>query len=183
MGNRFVDSIHEKLRRAIYIHGTCNVESLHHHTATSQLQNTTRTAHFTAQHTLKTHFQMASTMDKVKDALHMNKNNNTTTSTTQGTGVHNNGAYTNDVQTGTGISSTHGAAGHDHGHGHNHGIGHTGAGTHSNHVSGATGGAYGTGHSTHATGNTATGPGSTTAGPHSSNIANKVDPRVDSGKS
>jgi hypothetical protein len=59
------------------------------------------------------------------------------------------------------------------------GTGHTGGltGGHNTHSTGTTG--LTGGHNTHGTGATHTGS-STTAGPHSSNLANKVDPRVDS---
>lgn len=105
-----------------------------------------------------------STMDKVKNALHLNKDHSTTSTT-----------HHNSVPEGT-------------------------AGPHSSKVAnaadpridsdldstrtGAVGAGYGTGTGVHGTtGHTTTGvhgTHNTTAGPHSSNLANKVDPRVDS---
>jgi len=108
---------------------------------------------------------MASTMDKVKHALHLDKNSNTTTtghSTTSGTsegvaGPHNSrvaNAADPRVDSDLDNSRNAGAASH------NAGLTGTGAG-----------------YSSTNTGST------TTAGPHSSNLANKVDPRVDSDRS
>jgi len=114
-----------------------------------------------------------STIDKVKNALHLNKDHSTTstgTHTTTGATTHNNG-----VPEGT-------------------------AGPHSSRVANAADpridsdldstrrtGAVGTGVGTGNSGYTGTGTGvtgtsgsTTTAGPHSSHLANKVDPRVDS---
>jgi len=82
-----------------------------------------------------------STIDKVKDALHLNKSHTTTTDTT---GTHTTGTHTHATGTHTGT-----------------GAGYSGAGS-------------------RVTGSGAIGTGSTNAGPHNSNIANKLDPRVDS---
>ncbi|RFU30481.1 hypothetical protein B7463_g5844, partial [Scytalidium lignicola] len=104
-----------------------------------------------------------STIDKVKDALHLNKDHTTVTNTTE--------TYT------TGTPN----------HNHNHGAGtHTRSG-----AGGITGATTGTGYSgtnhtgtnhtgTHYTGTSGGISNSTNAGPHDSNLANKLDPRVDS---
>jgi len=123
-------------------------------------------------------------MDKIKDVLHINKNKDTTTSTTHTTGTHTTGTN----HTGNGVpegsvgphsskvanaadprvdsdldSSRHNGAGIGGTHGTS-GVGHNTS----------TGAGYGSSN------NTGIGSSNTTAGPHSSNLANKVDPRVDS---
>lgn len=130
-----------------------------------------------------------SAMDKVKNALHLNKDH-TTTSTTHGT-------TTGTTHTGTGVpegtagphtsrvanaadpridsdldssrhtGTTHTGVAHT---GNTHGTGVTGAPAYSGTGTG-TGTGVGTGPSHSAT---------TTAGPHSSNLLNKADPRIDS---
>ncbi|KAN0108731.1 hypothetical protein V8E51_008473 [Hyaloscypha variabilis] len=106
-----------------------------------------------------------STIDKVKNALHLNKDHSTTSTT-----HHNN----NGVPEGTAGPHSSRVANaadpridSDLDNSRHHGT--TGTTTH-----GTTGGLTGTG--VGATGTT----GSTNAGPHSSNIANKLDPTVDS---
>lgn len=121
-------------------------------------------------------------MDKVKNALHLNKDN-TTTSTTHGTTTHTgNGVpegtagphssrvgnaadprIDSDLDSSRHTGTTHTGVAHT---GNTHGTGVTGAPAYS-----ATGAGVGTGTSHSAT---------TTAGPHSSNVANKLDPRIDS---
>jgi len=136
---------------------------------------------------------MAAAIEKVKHALHMDKGHSTTHTTghttghttTSGTseGVH--GPHSSRVANaadprvdsdldgshrGTGVTGTHTGNGMT-------GTAHTGTGVAGTHT--GNGGLTGTSH----TGNGLTGNNgysSTTAGPHSSNIANKVDPRVDS---
>ena len=131
---------------------------------------------------------MSSTIDKVKNALHLNKDHDTTTGTGHtGTHTHSTGTHT-----GTHTAGTHTA-------------GSTNAGPHDSNMAnkldprvdsdmdgsrnmGASTGA--TGNSAYNSGTTGTGmtgnsgytgtTGSTNAGPHSSNLANKMDPRVDS---
>jgi len=111
---------------------------------------------------------MSSTIDKVKHALHLDKDHSTTSNT-----------HTTGHTTGTHAGTAEGVAGH-----HNNKVanaadpridsdldGSRTVGT--THNAGVTGGYTGTG-----TG--ITGSNSTNAGPHSSNLANKVDPRVDS---
>ncbi|KAE8453947.1 hypothetical protein EG329_007723 [Mollisiaceae sp. DMI_Dod_QoI] len=155
-----------------------------------------------------------STMDKVKNALHMNKDHTTSTAHTTSTTHRNNGVpegtagpHTTRVanaadprqvlrshlplqltinicfrvdsdldSTRTGAFGT-GTAGHTAGTGV--------TGTNGYGTSGVTGtNGYGTSGVTGNSGYTGTGNGvtrtTTTAGPHSSNLANKVDPRVDS---
>jgi len=143
---------------------------------------------------------MSGTLDKVKNALHLNKDHSSTTHTTS---THN-----NTTGTGVGHSSVGGGiTGAQHGVTSGTGTQNT-AGPHSSNLankadprvdsdldgsrnlgaaSGTTGTGFGSSNTTGTTGygssNTAgtTGYGSnTTAGPHSSNLANKVDPRVDS---
>jgi len=151
-------------------------------------------------------FIMSNTINKVKDALHINKDNTTTTGTTgthTTTGAHTTGTHhtgtaegvagphnsrvanaadpridsdldnrRNAGVTGGGYSSTGTGVGTGHtGTGVGHGTTGTGYGTG---TAGTTGTGYGTG---------PTGTGystSTNAGPHNSNVANKLDPRVDS---
>jgi len=121
---------------------------------------------------------MASTVDKVKNALHLNKHQGTT-STTGTTGTHSGVA---EGQAGPHSSRAANAADprvdSDMDHRATGITGGTGYGT----TGGTTG--YGTtGNTTHGTGVTGAGTGaagSTNAGPYSSNLANKLDPRVDS---
>jgi hypothetical protein len=147
---------------------------------------------------------MSSIVNKVKNALHSDKHDDTThTSHSTTTGTHTTGAHT----TGTGYSTNDGPhssnmankadprVDSDRDHSRNAGVnphgtattetyGHSGT-THG----GLTGSTGASGMGTHsAVGNTGhTGTStlgshgtSTNAGPHSSNLANKVDPRVDS---
>ncbi|TVY14558.1 hypothetical protein LARI1_G008403 [Lachnellula arida] len=138
---------------------------------------------------------MSGAINKVKDALHLNKDE-TTTSTTGTTGTHTAGTHTTGTHTGVpeGTAGPHGSrvanaadpridsdldstrhtgTGYT-GTGTGAGVGHTGVGhtgtTHTTHTTGAHTGT-GIGSSNH---------GSTTVGPHSSDTANKLDPRVDS---
>lgn len=113
-----------------------------------------------------------STVDKVKNALHLNKDH-TTSTTHHNTGVAEGtaGPHTTrvanaaDPRVDSDLDSTRTGA-----FGTGTGTGSTGyAGT-----SGVTGNSGYTGTGTGVTGTT------TTAGPHSSNLANKIDPRVDS---
>ncbi|KAH8773236.1 hypothetical protein BGZ57DRAFT_1005243 [Hyaloscypha finlandica] len=114
-----------------------------------------------------------STMDKVKQALHLDKDKSTTSTTHHNGGVpegtagpHSNRvANAADPRIDSDLDSSR--------TGGINGTTHTGHGTtHAGH--GTTGGYIGT--STGVTGTS----GSTTAGPHSSNLANKIDPTVDS---
>jgi len=95
-----------------------------------------------------------STIDKVKDALHLNKNH----ATADTTGTHTSGT-----------------------HAHNSNIANNGS-RNTDNSRGPTSAAIGTtGYSgTHQTGTAGSLSNSTNAGPHNSNIANKADPRVDS---
>jgi len=117
-------------------------------------------------------------MDKVKNALHLNKDNSTTSThhTTTGATTHNNGVpegtagpHTSrignaaDPRVDSDLDSTRHT-----GHTGTVGTGAVGTGS-----SGYTGTGTGTG----VTGSSGV---TTTAGPHSSSLANKVDPRVDS---
>jgi len=109
-----------------------------------------------------------STIDKVKHALHLDKDKSTTTHHNTSNGVPEGTAGPHSsrvanaadprVDSDLDSSRTGGTTG----------IGHTGHGT--------TGGFTGTGTGTGVTGT----QGSTTAGPHNSNIVNKLDPTVDS---
>ncbi|KAI6711327.1 hypothetical protein PZA11_003930 [Diplocarpon coronariae] len=105
---------------------------------------------------------MSGIINKVKEALHHDKP--TTSSTTHTTGASE------------GIHSTPGTAHNSTGAGYNTGVGHSGIGT-----------GPGVGSTTHGTGigsSTSHGAGlgssNTTAGPHSSKLANQLDPRIDS---
>jgi len=130
---------------------------------------------------------MASTTDKIKHALHLDKGHSTTTThthnTTSGTaegvaGPHNSRvANAADPRIDSDLDGSRNAGAHTT-HTTGTGVGHT------THTTGT-----GVGHNTHTTGtgvgHTGTGAGygttgNTTAGPHSSNLANKADPRVDS---
>ncbi|EHK98519.1 hypothetical protein M7I_5663 [Glarea lozoyensis 74030] len=105
---------------------------------------------------------MSGIVNKIKDVLHHDKSSSTTHSGTA-----------------EGVAGPHGSraanAADPRIDSDMDGSRHTGATT------GTTGGLTGT-HGTHTTGTTSTGYGASnsTAGPHSSNMANKVDPRVDS---
>lgn len=133
---------------------------------------------------------MASTMDKVKHALHLDKEHSTThthnTGTAEGVrGPHDSRvANAADPRVDSDRDGSH-TVGAGTGVGHNtyntgNGVGHTGTGVgHNNYTTGTTGTTgTGIGH----TGPT-TGHSNTTAGPHSSNLANKLDPTVDSDRS
>jgi len=106
-------------------------------------------------------------MDKVKNALHLNKDHTTTgtTGTTHHTG--------NTVPEGTAGPHTSRVANAADPRVDSDLDSSRTAGTTTHGTTGTTGGYTGTG-------NGVTGTGSTNAGPHSSNLANKVDPRVDS---
>ncbi|TVY50328.1 hypothetical protein LCER1_G007708 [Lachnellula cervina] len=126
---------------------------------------------------------MSGAINKVKDALHLNKDQTTTTHTTtthsgvpEGTAGPHSSRVGNaaDPRVDSDLDSTrHTGVGHT-GTGTGAGVGHTGVGhtgtTHPTHTTGAHSGT-GIGSSNH---------GSTTVGPHSSDTANKLDPRVDS---
>lgn len=129
---------------------------------------------------------MSGAINKVKDALHLNKDHSTT-HTTGTTGTHTTGTHT----AGTTGHSTVGHSGTSEGVAGPHGSrvanaadprvdsdldnSRTAGASHAN-TSHTTGGYTGTG--TGVIGNNHS--SSTTAGPHSSNVANKLDPRVDS---
>jgi hypothetical protein len=159
---------------------------------------------------------MSSIVNKVKNALHSDKHDDTTHnthSTTTGThgttGTHTTGAHTTGTHTtGTGYSTNDGPhssnmankadprVDSDRDHSRNAGVnphgtattetyGHSGA-THGTGLTGSTGASgMGTHSAVGNTGHTGTSTlgshnTSTNAGPHSSNLANKADPRVDS---
>ncbi|PBP15503.1 putative cell surface protein [Diplocarpon rosae] len=109
---------------------------------------------------------MSGIINKVKDALHHDKSS--TSSTTHTTGAPED------------IHSTHGTAQNTTGTGYSTGAGHAGIGS----GPGVGGTTHGTTHGTGIGSSTSHGVGhgssNTTAGPHSSNVANKLDPRIDS---
>ncbi|TAQ89208.1 hypothetical protein B7494_g2504 [Chlorociboria aeruginascens] len=119
-----------------------------------------------------------STVDKIKDVLHLNKSHNTTTGTHSGTaegvaGPHSTrAANAADPTVDSDLDGSRNAGVHTGRH--------TGGGLAG--TTGTTGPAYNTGGGlTGTTGTTGTASyGSTNAGPHSSNLANKLDPRIDS---
>jgi len=117
---------------------------------------------------------MASTTDKIKHALHLDKDKTHSTTHTHNT---------------TGTSGTaEGVAGPHSSRAANAADpridsdldGSRNAGAHTTHTSGTGVGHTGTGVGNTGTGAGYTGTSNTTAGPHSSNLANKADPRVDS---
>lgn len=141
---------------------------------------------------------MASTIDKVKHALHLDKDKSTSTTHTAGTTGHNTTGTIGHSGTAEGVAGPHSSrtanaadprvdsdldgsrnAGAAHNTHNTTGSGLTGN-THSSHTTGS--GLTGNTHSAHTTGSGLTGNnhGSTNAGPHSSNVANKLDPRIDS---
>jgi hypothetical protein len=132
---------------------------------------------------------MASTIDKVKHVLHLDHDKSTTHSHTTGThtgtaegvaGPHSSrAANAADPRIDSDLDGSRNAGAHT-----THTTHHTGAGTglvgstgQTSHNGGLTGNHTGT---TGITGTHTTTGNSTTAGPHSSNLANKLDPRVDS---
>jgi len=134
---------------------------------------------------------MSGIINKVKEVLHSDKSSSTTHtnpthsnthSTTSGTteglaGPHSSrAANAADPRVDSDLDGSRNAgAAHNT---HTTGSGLTGN-THSSHTTGS--GLTGNTHSTHNTGSGLTGnTGSTNAGPHNSNMANKLDPRVDS---
>lgn len=118
-------------------------------------------------------------MDKVKDALHLNKDKHTTaTGTTHTTGSTNAGPH--DTNIGNKADprfdsdlDNRGATGHTTG---THTTGTHPTGTHTTGTTTANHGLTGTTGTPHTGGLS----NSTNAGPHDSNLANKADPRVDS---
>lgn len=117
---------------------------------------------------------MASTTDKIKHALHMDKNSSTTSTHNNGVPEGTAGPHTSRI-----ANAADPRIDSDLDSSNRH------AGTHNGAHAGTTG-AYGstgngvTGHSTTGAGYDATGPAPGTAGPHSSNLLNKADPTVDS---
>jgi hypothetical protein len=138
---------------------------------------------------------MASTVDKVKDALHLNKDKSTTNTSNldssrntnsginagataggagySGNGIdsrnNNTGGATDIGYTGNGVGASHSATGATSG-----GAGYNGNGFDSaNNATGVTDAGY-NGNSFDATNSATTGPASATAGAHQSNLLNKV---------
>jgi len=120
---------------------------------------------------------MSGAINKVKDALHLNKDHTTTTTTT-----HSTGAPTHSNTTGV----PEGTAGPHSSRAANAADPRIDSDLDSSRHTGTTGGLTGTGNTHSHTTGTHVGSGggvagtSHTVGPHSSNLANKADPRVDS---
>jgi len=112
--------------------------------------------------------------DKVEQVLHKDKHHNTTTGTSTHTGPHSTGV----------ANAADPRVDSDRDGSHNLGSAQYGPGSHNTtgaHHTGATSGLTGTtGTTGYGSGTTGYGSGSTNAGPHDSNVANKLDPRVDS---
>ncbi|KAK2624969.1 hypothetical protein QTJ16_005338 [Diplocarpon rosae] len=109
---------------------------------------------------------MSGIINKVKDALHHDKSS--TSSTTHTTGAPED------------IHSTHGTAQNTTGTGYSTGAGHAGIGSGPGVGSTTHGTTHGTGIGSSTSHGVGHGSSNTTAGPHSSNVANKLDPRIDS---